>query len=161
MAESPDPDVNGSTEVVTVDSSSTSTRKKRTIVVVRRPNKRQQHHDCDDDGPASPKRKTLLVSRRPRPSEGRLFENNSHTVHLGADGSGNAGDLPAHSGRNLKRHPDGRVLERRILGTAAAFEEVAYVERIHCWCCCVLQRVVLGEEYHVQHSNMCFSLLIL
>lgn len=130
MAGSPDPDVNGST--ITVDSSSTSTRKKRTIVVVRRPNKRQQHHDCNDDGPASPKRKTLLVSRRPRPSEGRLFENTSHTVSLGADGSGRAGDLPAQSGGKLSRHPDGRVLERRILGTAAAFEEVAYVGRGPC-----------------------------
>lgn len=149
MVGSPDPSVNGSTVVDSV--SSTSTRKKRTIIVVRRPNKHQQHHDRNDEGLSSPQRKTVLVSRRPRPSEGRLFENNSisHAISLGAaDGSGKAGGLPAQQfGGKLKWHPDGRVLQRSILGTAAAFEEVTTVIIVRAWSLLMLLRASTNNHW--------------
>ena len=139
--------------------STTVTRKKRTIVVVRRPRDPEsdddglrpaisKQHDSpddhdDDDGnaPASPplpKKKTVFVARRPRPSEGKLFEHagttsshgslpgrGDHHLEGGGGGGGNGDGLLSTAPRvRLEWHPDGRVLEKSVLGTAAAFEEV-------------------------------------
>lgn len=62
----------------------------------------------------------MLVSRRPRASEGRLFEGNDATAGRGGV---HGHRLPSSPGK-LKRHSDGRVLENSVLGTAEAFEEV-------------------------------------
>lgn len=62
-----------------------------------------------------------MVSRRPRPSEERLFDN------AGPKGKG-CGVIEGtnfSSGRNLRWGVDGRVVERSILGSADAFEEVS------------------------------------
>ena len=143
--------------------STTSTRKKkRTIVVVRRPRDpkgdddrlrpsiSKQHDnsgdddDDDDAPPASPrKKKTVFVARRPRPSEGKLFEHagatpshgslpgrGDHRLGRGEEGGGGGGGksgeclLSTTPQGKLEWHPDGRVLEKSVLGTAAAFEEV-------------------------------------
>lgn len=144
----------------TIVSSTTTTRKKRTIVVVRRPRNpndnddsrlrpilsKQHNGDDGDDGddnddsvPASPNKKTVFVARRPRPSEGKLFEHPASSSHgsltlpgrghhhhrlEGGGGGGSDGVLSTVPRGKLEWHPDGRVLEKSVLGTAAAFEEV-------------------------------------
>lgn len=112
----------------TIDS--TSTRKKRTIVVIRR---RQSGRDDEPNrnnggsgASASPgrKKKTIMVSRRPRPSEGKLFDDVCPGGQQGGSGAldGTTGDSSPRE--KLRWSTDGRVHERSILGTADAFEEV-------------------------------------
>lgn len=118
---------------------STPTRKKRTIVVVRRrplDTRVPGSSDEDDDrSPASPKKRTLLVSRRPRASEGKLFEDDPAPHHLAgvsgavAPGGGkrrgsNRPHMSSTVAGKLQWLPGGRVVDRSVLGTAAAFEEV-------------------------------------
>lgn len=147
---SPDPSVAPSSivspSVGTIES--TPTRKKRTIVVVRRPRDRRPVDSGDDDDggggePASPKKK-IVVARRPRASEGRLFEGHEASHHhtgiadvaAGTVGKGRRGGrekyhdsgghhLSSTVAGKLQWLPDGRVLEKSVLGTAAAFEEVS------------------------------------
>lgn len=125
---------------------STATRKKRTIVVVRRHRDRGLADSGGDDdsasrgAPPSPKKKTLLVARRPRASEGRLFEDETTPHDRGLAGPAGGGDGRGLGGRaqrggehhhfsssvatKLEWLPDGHVLDKSVLGTAAAFEEV-------------------------------------
>lgn len=125
---------------------SSPTRKKRTIAVVRRPRDRGLPDSGDDDDgdsratPASPKKKTLLVARRPRASEGRLFEDETAPHGGGFAGAAGGGKETGWGGRAQRgsdRHhfsstvaaklewlSDGHVLDKSVLGTAAAFEEV-------------------------------------
>ncbi|CAM9801293.1 unnamed protein product [Scytosiphon promiscuus] len=118
---------------------STPTRKKRTIVVVRRrppDNRVSGSSDEDDDrSQASPKKRTLLVSRRPRASEGQLFDDTSSQHHLpGISGAGPLGGgkrrgsnrehLPPTITETLEWLPGGHVVDSSVLGTAAAFEEI-------------------------------------
>lgn len=124
---------------------STPTRKKRTIVVVRRPRDRGLPDSGDDDDGASRgapplKKKTLLVARRPRASEGRLFEDETAPPGEGSDaatgGEKDGGSKRGGQRNSDNRHlsstvatklewlPDGHVLDKSVLGTAAAFEEV-------------------------------------
>lgn len=116
MSVSPDRSVrSGGTE-------SSARHKKRTIVVVRR---RQPHNGNggpdNDRGPEPvPRKKTLMVSRRPRPSEGRLFDN----ADPGGKGDGAIEGTNFSATGNLRWCANGRVLERSILGSADSFEEV-------------------------------------
>lgn len=122
MSDSPTP---------SVSTMGSTTRKKRTIVVVRRPH--DKHSDGSDGEAPPPRNKRILVSRRPRPSESRLFDRDGPKSHKGIQGArgkrsgsheGGEIRLPSPAEGKLKWLPDGRVLERSILGTAEAFEEV-------------------------------------
>lgn len=107
----------------TAESTSTVRAKKRTVVVVRRP--KPKPHDTDDHGGSGhvSRKKTLMVSRRPRLSEGRLFDNSP-----GSRGGKRVGVVEGSNNNptfgNMRWSTDGRVLERSILGTAEAFEQV-------------------------------------
>ncbi|CAM9581138.1 unnamed protein product [Ectocarpus fasciculatus] len=120
-----------------------ATRKKRTIAVVRRRGDRRPPGSSNDEyggvPPTSPKKKTLLVARRPRASEGRLFEHETAPPrHAAAPGAmpgdrGVGGGTYRDSGGQfpssmavgkLQWLPDGRVLDKSVLGTAEAFEEM-------------------------------------
>lgn len=87
-------------------------------------------NNTGEDAPAPLKKKKVLVARRPRPSEGRLFEKNSPQPHAAVSVrrgrlDGGSGDhLPSTAVGKLVWLPDGHVLEKSVLGTAAAFEEV-------------------------------------
>lgn len=142
------PSSNISTSIGTLESA--PTRKKRTIVVVRRSRDRRLA-DSDNDGgggaPASPKKK-IVVARRPRASEGRLFEGLAASHHhagvadvaTGTIGGGrgrrevrresNGHHLSSTVAGKLQWLPDGRVLDKSVLGTAAAFEEVCYTSAV-------------------------------
>lgn len=120
---------------------STPPRKKRTIVVVKRSRDRRLVGSGDDGAPASPKKK-IVVARRPRASEGRLFEGHATPHHhAGVANVGTGAERGGGRGREVTRGsdghhlsstvagklqwlPDGRVLDKSVLGTAAAFEEV-------------------------------------
>jgi len=128
---------------------SASTRKKRTIVVVRRPRGHRIPDSSDDDdgaAPALPKKKTLLVARRPRASEGRLFEHEAAPLDenlagaavegrdgwewgRGAQHGGENHNFSSSAAAKLEWLPDGHVLDKSVLGTAAAFEEVCTTKR--------------------------------
>lgn len=107
MATSPDPSFESSSTVE-------SKRKKRTIVVVRQRENRIV--------PTVPRKKTLLVSRQPRPSEGRLFDSDPSSI----SGTGAPLISTEPNDEGIGWHPDGRVIERSILGTAEAFHEVSF-----------------------------------
>lgn len=121
----------------TVTSGTTpKTRKIKTIAVIRRPhapNENSGDGDTGNDPPALSKKTKLMVARQPRPSEGRLFEDDRPSLHTaGPDKEGNNGDSDIDRYRStiatgagkLRWLPDGHVVEKSILGTAAAFEEV-------------------------------------
>ena len=90
-------------------------------MVVRRPQDTIGKGDVDVDTESISRKKKVLVSRRPRTSEEQLFRSNGNRPHHAGAGSG--GGFPTNT-EKLKWHPDGRVLESSVLGTAAAFEEV-------------------------------------
>ena len=143
-------------------------RKKRTIMVVRRPRDRggppgssgEEEDDVSRGAPpASPKKKTLLVARRPRASEGRLFEEDAMPHRAGVGGAVAAAAAGGGGGREgggarrgsstgqrfssavagkLQWLPDGRVVDKSVLGPAAAFEEV---------CTCVAGGLVYAYIY--------------
>lgn len=108
---------------------SSKRRKKRKIVVVRRPQNAIDKEENVGMEDSLTRRKNIFVLRRPRTCEGGLFENN-HEICQIQTGDRNRGDgFPVGSG-TLKWHPDGRILETSILGTAAAFEEVVIIRTV-------------------------------
>lgn len=127
-----------------------ATRKKRTIAVVRKRGDRRPAGSSEEENggvpPTSPKKKTLLVARPPRASEGRLFEHEAaphrHAAAPGAMpgdrvvGGGAYGDSGGQFPSSmvvgkLQWLPDGRVLDKSVLGTAEAFEEVRTSIRVY------------------------------